>query len=117
MDAFTHASVSCTCNHMQPLQERAARQLDNQTDLSAAERDLMLRWNLYLHDHPCLSDAQMSQRCRDFATVAAKDMQRDPDLQRCFLVHLINLWEFNLVPAAIVDECMACISNVHFLPL
>lgn len=91
------------------LQERAARQLDNQTDLSAAERDLMLRWNLYLHDHPCLSDAQMSQRCRDFATVAAKDMQRDPDLQRCFLVHLINLWEFNLVPAAIVDECMACI--------
>ena len=94
------------------LQERAARQLDNQTDLSAAERDLMLRWNLYLHNHPCQSDAQMSQRCQDFAAVAGKDMQRDPDLRRCFLVHLINLWEFNLVSAVVVDECMTYIDQL-----
>lgn len=93
------------------LQERAVRQLDNQTDLSAAEKDLMLRWNVYLHDQPCLSDAQMSQRCRDFAAATAKDMQKDPNLRRCFLVHLINLWEFNLVPAAVVDECVACVDS------
>lgn len=94
------------------LQERATQQLDNQTDLSSAERDLMLRWNLHLHDHPCRSDLQMSQRCRDFAAVAGKDMQRDQNLRRCFLVHMINLWEFNLVPAVVVDECMTCIDQM-----
>ncbi|KAL3142032.1 hypothetical protein ABBQ32_004666 [Trebouxia sp. C0010 RCD-2024] len=93
--------------------ERAVRQLDNQTDLSAPERDLMLRWNLYLHDQPCLSDAQMSQRCQDFAALVAKDMQKDPNLRRCFMVHLINLWEFNLVPAEVVDECVTCIDSVQ----
>lgn len=55
----------------------------------------------------------MSQRCQDIAAVAADDMQRDPDLRRCFLVHLINLWEFNLVPAAVVDKCMALTSYVQ----
>ena len=55
----------------------------------------------------------MSQRCRDFAAVGAKDMQNDPYLRRCFLLHLINLWEYNLVPAAVVDECLACMDSVQ----
>lgn len=92
------------------LQARAMRQLDKQTDLSTAEKDLMLSWNLYLHDHPCRSDAHMSQRCLDFAAVQSDKMQADADFRRCFMVHLINLWDFNLVSPDLVDACMASIN-------
>lgn len=91
------------------LQVRAVRQLDKQKDFSAAEKSLMLSWNLYLHDHPCLSDTQMSQRCVDFAAEQAKNLKADPDLPHCFMVHLVNLWEFNIIKPDVVDACMASI--------
>ncbi len=76
------------------LQARVVRQLDKLTGLSAAERNLMLSWNIYLQDHPCLSDAQMGQRCIDVAAEQAQAMRADSELRRCFMVHLVNLWEF-----------------------
>ncbi|KAL0048331.1 hypothetical protein WJX82_001060 [Trebouxia sp. C0006] len=88
---------------------RVVRQLDKLTGLSAAEKNLMLSWNIYLRDHPCLSDAQMGQRCIDFAAEHAKAMRADPELRRCFMVHLVNLWEFNIVTSDLVDACMVSI--------
>jgi hypothetical protein len=91
------------------LQARAVRQLDKLTGLSAAEKNLMLSWNIYLHDHPCLSDAQMGQRCIDFAAEQVQAMRADSELRRCFMVHLVNLWEFNIVTSDLVDACMVSI--------
>ncbi len=91
------------------LQARVVRQLDKLTGLSAAEKNLMLSWNIYLRDHPCLSDAQIGQRCIDFAAEHAKAMRADPELRRCFMVHLVNLWEFNIVTSDLVDACMVSI--------
>lgn len=82
------------------------------TDLSTAEKELMLSWNLYLHDHPCLSDEHVSQRCIDFAAAQAKELQASSDLRRCFMVHLINLWEFDIVSSDLVDACMASIDSI-----
>jgi len=91
------------------LQARAVRQLDKLTGLSAAEKNLMLSWNIYLHDHPCLSDAQMGQRCIDFAAEQVQAMRADSELRRCFMVHLVNLWEFNIVTSDRVYACMVSI--------
>jgi len=41
-----------------------------------------------------LSDAQMGQRCIDVAAEQAQAMRADSELRRCFMVHLVNLWEF-----------------------
>lgn len=108
-----HSTWMTELTVLDQLQERASKQLDKQTGLSTSEKDLMLRWNLYLHDHPCLSDGQMSQRCLEFAAMSAKDMLANSALRRCFMVHLINLWEFNLVPATVVDDCMLCIDSAQ----
>ena len=91
------------------LQARVVRQLDKVTGLSAAEKNLMLSWNIYLHDHSCLSDAQMGQRCIGFAAEQAQAMRADSELRRCFMVHLVNLWEFNIVTSDLVDACMVSI--------
>ena len=91
------------------LQARVVRQLDKLTGLSAAERNLMLSWNIYLQDHPCLSDAQMGQRCIDVAAEQAQAMRADSELRRCFMGHLVNLWEFNIVTSDLVDACMVSI--------
>lgn len=88
---------------------RVVRQLDKVTGLSAAEKNLMLSWNIYLHDHSCLSDAQMGQRCIGFAAEQAQAMRADSELRRCFMVHLVNLWEFNIVTSDLVDACMVSI--------
>ncbi|DBB04347.1 hypothetical protein WJX77_010776 [Trebouxia sp. C0004] len=88
---------------------RVVRQLDRLTGLSAAEKNLMLSWNMYLHDHPCLADAQMGQRCIAFAAEQVQAMRADSELRRCFMVHLVNLWEFNIVTSDLVDTCMVSI--------
>lgn len=88
---------------------RVVRQLDKLTGLSTAEKNLMLSWNIYLHNHPCLSDAQMGQRCIDFAAEQVQAIRADSELRRCFMVHLVNLWEFNIVTSDIVDACMVSI--------
>lgn len=88
---------------------RAVKQLDKQTDLSQAEKQLMLSWNLHLHEHPCLANSHMGQRCLDFAAANCQDLRASPDLKRCFMVHLINLWEFNLISPDLVHACVASI--------
>ncbi|KAA6426359.1 MAG: Polycomb suz12 [Trebouxia sp. A1-2] len=88
---------------------RAVRQLDKLTGVNTAEKNLMLSWNMYLHDHPCLSDAQMGQRCIDFAAEQVQAMRADSELRRCFMVHLVNLWEFNIVSSDLVHACMVSI--------
>lgn len=51
----------------------------------------------------------MGQRCIGFAAEQAQAMRADSELRRCFMVHLVNLWEFNIVTSDLVDACMVSI--------
>ena len=37
-------------------------------------------------------------------------MRADADIKRCFMVHLVNLWEFNIIDPAVIDECAVAVS-------
>lgn len=86
------------------------QQLELQPGLNTAEKEFMLQWNVFLHDNPCLSDAHMGQRCLDFASTRASVMRADADMKRCFTVHLVNLWEFNIIDPAVIDKCAVAVS-------
>ena len=92
------------------MQARVVHQLDLQSDLNRAEKNFMLHWNVFLHENPCLSDAHMGQRCLDFAAAQAAVFAADPDSRQCFTVHLVNLWEFNLIDPALIDKCIVAAS-------
>lgn len=91
------------------------QQLELRSELSTAERDFMLRWNVFLHEHPCLADAHLAQRSLDFAAAEADAFSYDADLKQCFIVHLVNLWEFNIIDATTLDKCIAAMTKADRL--
>ena len=106
--ASLYTIIVTSCHFV--VQARVVHQLDLQPDLNRAEKSFMLHWNVFLHENPCLSDAHMGQRCLDFATVQAATFAADSDFVRCFMVHLVNLWEFNLIDPALIDKCIVAAS-------
>lgn len=82
------------------------QQLDQLPDLNSTEKEFMLQWNVFLHNKPCHSDGHMAQRCLDFAAAEASRISADLELRQCFMMHLMNLWEFNLLEPSVVDKCI-----------
>jgi hypothetical protein len=49
---------------------------------------------------------QVPDTCMTFATNSRTIFAKNPDLRRCFTVHLINLCEHGLLTAEQMDNCL-----------
>ena len=55
---------------------------------------------------------QMPERCRQFCEKTGSQLVAKPELRRCFVAHLIMLWERALISPADLDECMQLLKNI-----
>ncbi len=87
--------------------------LQMREDLTTPERELMMNWNTYLRRYPVYADAHVPSACLGFVSAYAPHLCASMPLRRCFMVHMVHLWEYNLVSPDVVDQCMQVIDNAR----
>uniref|UniRef100_A0A674P3W8 SUZ12 polycomb repressive complex 2 subunit b n=1 Tax=Takifugu rubripes TaxID=31033 RepID=A0A674P3W8_TAKRU len=88
------------------LREKTATQLDEFTDVNEGEKEVMKLWNLHVMKNGFIADNQMHQAIMLFTENRGAHIIRR-HLCRNFLLHLVNMHDFNLVNTATIDRAMA----------
>uniref|UniRef100_A0A9R1SPN7 SUZ12 polycomb repressive complex 2 subunit b n=2 Tax=Cyprinus carpio TaxID=7962 RepID=A0A9R1SPN7_CYPCA len=88
------------------LREKTTTQIEEFTDVNEGEKEVMKLWNLHVMKNGFISDNQMSQASMLFVENYGPYIIRR-NLCRNFLLHLVNLHDFNLVTTATIDRAMA----------
>ena len=82
--------------------------LDEFADVTQSEKQFIKLWNGYLKKDPPYSDYFFSEICRRFSADVGNQIC-EKKLRWPFLLHLLTMWEFNLVSMKVVEECMSMI--------
>ncbi|XP_052455309.1 polycomb protein suz12-B [Carassius gibelio] len=88
------------------LREKTTTQIEEFTDVNEGEKEVMKLWNLHVMKNGFICDNQMSQASMLFVENYGPYIIRR-NLCRNFLLHLVNLHDFNLVTTATIDRAMA----------
>ncbi|XP_051997191.1 polycomb protein suz12-B isoform X2 [Xyrauchen texanus] len=84
------------------LREKTATQIEEFTDVNEGEKEVMKLWNLHVMKNGFIADNQMTQASMLFVENFGLHIIRRK-LCRNFLLHLVNLHDFNLVTIATID--------------
>uniref|UniRef100_A0A672QPP8 Polycomb protein suz12-B-like n=1 Tax=Sinocyclocheilus grahami TaxID=75366 RepID=A0A672QPP8_SINGR len=88
------------------LREKTTTQIEEFTDVNEGEKEVMKLWNLHVMKNGLIADNQMSQASMLFVENYGPYIIRR-NLCRNFLLHLVNLHDFNIVTTATIDRAMA----------
>ncbi|PFX29034.1 polycomb protein suz12-like [Stylophora pistillata] len=77
--------------------------IDEFTDVNDGEKELMKLWNLHLMKNSYIADFQVIDACRSFIDKNSQKL-RERNLERNFLLHLVNLHDFNLITSSQIEE-------------
>uniref|UniRef100_A0A673K0H1 Uncharacterized protein n=1 Tax=Sinocyclocheilus rhinocerous TaxID=307959 RepID=A0A673K0H1_9TELE len=88
------------------LREKTTTQIEEFTDVNEGEKEVMKLWNLHVMKNGFIADNQMSQASMLFVENYGPYIIRR-NLFRNFLLHLVNLHDFNIVTTATIDRAMA----------
>uniref|UniRef100_A0A674MBP8 SUZ12 polycomb repressive complex 2 subunit b n=1 Tax=Takifugu rubripes TaxID=31033 RepID=A0A674MBP8_TAKRU len=94
------------------LREKTATQLDEFTDVNEGEKEVMKLWNLHVMKNGFIADNQMHQAIMLFTENRGAHIIRR-HLCRNFLLHLVNMHDFNLVNTATIDRAMARLQQIQ----
>ncbi|XP_051568016.1 polycomb protein suz12-B [Myxocyprinus asiaticus] len=84
------------------LREKTTTQIEEFTDVNEGEKEVMKLWNLHVMKNGFIADNQMTQASMLFVENFGLHIIRR-NLCRNFLLHLVNLHDFNLVTIATID--------------
>ena len=87
-------------------QTKCRRGIDEFGDVTQVEKDFMFMWNTYTHKRHIYADALLAEAVADFARSHRARLCADPEMRRCFTLHLINLWDVCLLDGAAMDEAL-----------
>lgn len=85
---------------------KCRRGIDEFGDVTRQEKDFMFMWNTYTYKRHIYADALLAEAVADFARSHRSRLCADPELRRCFTLHLINLWDVCLIDGAAVDGAL-----------
>ncbi|CAM4623721.1 hypothetical protein PO909_005817 [Leuciscus waleckii] len=94
------------------LREKTTTQIEEFTDVNEGEKEVMKLWNLHVMKNGFIADNQMSQASMLFVENCGPHIIRR-NLSRNFLLHLVNLHDFNLVTIATIDRAMARMKEIE----
>ncbi|KAK7144606.1 hypothetical protein R3I94_010888 [Phoxinus phoxinus] len=94
------------------LREKTTTQIEEFTDVNEGEKEVMKLWNLHVMKNGFIADNQMSQASMLFVENCGPHIIRR-NLCRNFLLHLVNLHDFNLVTIATIDQAMARLKEIE----
>ncbi|XP_048054072.1 polycomb protein suz12-B [Megalobrama amblycephala] len=94
------------------LREKTTTQIEEFTDVNEGEKEVMKLWNLHVMKNGFIADNQMSQASMLFVENCGPHIIRR-NLCRNFLLHLVNLHDFNLVTIATIDRAMARMKEIE----
>ncbi|XP_039516931.1 polycomb protein suz12-B isoform X2 [Pimephales promelas] len=94
------------------LREKTTTQIEEFTDVNEGEKEVMKLWNLHVMKNGFIADNQMSQASMLFVENCGPHIIRR-SLCRNFLLHLVNLHDFNLVTIATIDRAMARLKEIE----
>ncbi|XP_077055090.1 polycomb protein suz12-B [Siphateles boraxobius] len=94
------------------LREKTTTQIEEFTDVNEGEKEVMKLWNLHVMKNGFIADNQMSQASMLFVENYGPHIIRR-NLCRNFLLHLVNLHDFNLVTIATIDRAMARLKEIE----
>lgn len=85
-------------------QTKCRRGIDEFADVTRVEKEFMVMWNAYTHKRHIYADALLPTAVAEFARLHRSGLCADPELRRCFTLHLVNLWDMCLLDGAAIDE-------------
>uniref|UniRef100_A0A8C2CYK4 SUZ12 polycomb repressive complex 2 subunit b n=1 Tax=Cyprinus carpio TaxID=7962 RepID=A0A8C2CYK4_CYPCA len=94
------------------LREKTTTQIEEFTDVNEGEKEVMKLWNLHVMKNGFISDNQMTQASMLFVENCGPYIIRR-NLCRNFLLHLVNLHDFNLVTTATIDRAMVRMKEIE----
>ncbi|TRY56366.1 hypothetical protein DNTS_034965 [Danionella cerebrum] len=94
------------------LREKTTTQIEEFTDVNEGEKEVMKLWNLHVMKNGFIADNQMSQASMLFVENYGPYIVRR-NLYRNFLLHLVNLHDFNLVTIATIDQAMVRLKEME----
>lgn len=80
--------------------------IDEFTDVNDGEKELMKLWNLHMMKNSYIADFQVIEACRSFIDNYSQRL-KEKNLERNFLLHLVNLHDFNLITSSQIEEITA----------
>eukprot|EP00803_Ostreobium_quekettii_P009432 evm.model.scf_60.13 EVM.evm.TU.scf_60.13 scf_60:110956-113091(+) len=96
-------------HEMQRLQ--VYRDIHQPRDMSPDERAFFKMWNIFVLGQPIRSDAYTPYACIEFAQQHADTLSSSPELRTYLSLFLLNLYEYDLVTADVMDRCLAIASG------
>ncbi|EDV27898.1 uncharacterized protein TRIADDRAFT_52904 [Trichoplax adhaerens] len=87
------------------------KMIDEFTDVNQGEKELMKLWNGHImSNNRYIADGQVANACETFAQEYATVMIKK-GLQRNFLQHLVNLYDYTLISASCIEISMATLTK------
>ena len=87
-------------------QTKCRRAIDEFGDVTQIEKDFMFMWNAFIHKRRVFADALLADAAIEFAHAHRRELCADPELRRCFTLHLISLWDASLLEAPAMDGAL-----------
>ncbi|RDD43993.1 Polycomb protein suz12 [Trichoplax sp. H2] len=124
LDRSYYHSHSGQCMHERELDEdsedelypnwhrhKSESMIDEFTDVNQGEKELMKLWNGHImSNNRYIADGQVANACETFAQEYATVMIKK-GLQRNFLQHLVNLYDYTLISASCIEMSMATLTK------
>ncbi|CAG8459559.1 9341_t:CDS:2 [Acaulospora colombiana] len=98
-----------TCTHW--LEQLNDETLDELSDVSDKEKQMMKIWNRYIEPKRGLADKNLSSVCIEFAKSRAHQIV-ELDLRNEFAFHLLNILEFQIIDSACVTKCLGYVDKL-----
>ncbi|CAG8486632.1 12939_t:CDS:2 [Racocetra persica] len=98
-----------TCTHW--LEQLNDETLDELSDASDKEKQMMKIWNRYIEPQRGLADRNLPDVCLQFAKTRARQIA-ELELRNEFAFHLLNILEFKLIDSACVTKCLGLVDKV-----
>ncbi len=85
--------------------ERRKQRIEQRDDLTHGEILFMNRWNDFVDKKDMLADCVFPKRCEEFAREHGRWLLEN-DIRQIFLLHLLTMWEWDLVSSRAIHKCM-----------
>ena len=82
------------------------RKLSDFQDIQSEEKIFMHEWNTFVQQFAPVGDLELPAALQAFAHHRGELMSKSKTFKRLFALHLLNAFEFGVVPATTVDTCL-----------
>lgn len=87
------------------------RRLVDFTDVQREEKVFMHEWNAFVKQFRPVGDRALPAALEAFAHYRGEAMSRSKTFKRLFALHLLNSFEFGVIPAGTIDACMRVVES------